>query len=253
MRSCSRADLARLWSNLGVASGDLVMCHSFLPSLGLVEGGARSVISTLLEAIGERGNLVVPAFTYSYFRNEIFDWHLSPSTVGVLGDVARAEPGAVRSLDPAFSMACIGPDAESLMRRESPNSFGPGSIYERLHESGLRILLLGVDFTAMSLFMHLERLIGVHYRYDKRFEGLTRKDGRIFEDAVVHFVRDLDIDFVNDRTDTGRELEADPRCHHARLGFGRHILMDGKSIEEVVRRRVARDPFALVRHPARAP
>ena len=250
MRSSSREDLRKLWADLKIGPGDLVMCHSFVGALGQIEGGVPSIIETLQEAVGPEGHLVFPTFTYSYFDNEVFDWNESPSTVGILGDIARQTPGAVRSLDPVFSMVCLGPNAEALMARNSIYSFGEDSIYGKLHRANCKILLLGVNFTAMSLFMHLERLLGVPYRYDKKFSGRTRKDGVLYEDEAVHYVRDMTIDFDNDRTEIGQILEADSRCHSARLGYKKHLCMASHAIAEIVKKQFDLNPYNLVRYPA---
>ena len=100
----------------------------------------------------------------------------------------------------------------------------------------------------MSLFMHLERLSGVPYRYDKHFQGVTRKDGRLFKDAAVHYVRDMDIDFDNDRSEIGKILEADPRCRSARRGYRSHLYMPSAAIAEVVQNRLDANPYSLVRY-----
>ena len=47
---------------LGLASGDVVMMHSSLSSLGFVDGGAETVINGILDAIGGEGTLMVPVF-----------------------------------------------------------------------------------------------------------------------------------------------------------------------------------------------
>ena len=52
------ADLRRL----GVQSGDLLMIHSSLRSLGHVVGGAPTVVDALLEILGPTGTLVGPSF-----------------------------------------------------------------------------------------------------------------------------------------------------------------------------------------------
>ena len=48
------ADLQRL----GVNAGDLVMVHSSLRSLGMVDEGAQTVVDAFLDALGPSGTLV---------------------------------------------------------------------------------------------------------------------------------------------------------------------------------------------------
>ena len=54
------ADLQRL----GVNAGDLVMVHSSLRSLGMVDEGAQTVVDAFLDALGPSGTLVGPSITF---------------------------------------------------------------------------------------------------------------------------------------------------------------------------------------------
>jgi aminoglycoside 3-N-acetyltransferase len=248
----SASPLRELWRALGIGPGQVILCHSFLPSLGRLVPGPEVVVDTLLEAIGPDGTLVAPTFTYSYFRGEVYDVQQSPSRVGLLGDVVRSRPEAVRSRDPNFSMAAIGAAAGPLMRRASAHSFGPGSPYDQLMQADVRALLLGVDYTALPLFMHLEKLHGVAYRYDKPFSGTTRDQGREVADMTIHFVRDMEQGTTTDRTRIGPLIDAQPECVRRTFGYGEHRLVPGAVVARVVSEQLARDPHCLLKEPAGA-
>jgi aminoglycoside 3-N-acetyltransferase len=247
MVKTSSEKLDSLWGELGIREGDQVMCHSFLPSLGLLEGGGAAVVQSLRKATGDSGNLVFPSFTYSYCEGQIFNWNYSRSAVGVLGDLAKEFPGSERSLDPNFSMVCLGPDSRELMERSSKHSFGQDSIYHRLFLRNFKMLFLGVDFTALSLFMHLEKLIGVSYRYDKKFSGKTIKDQRSFPDEAIHFVRNLETRFSSDRRPIGEVLARHPQCRRAFCGFRSHWCMPALAIGDLVFDKVRQNPYFLIK------
>lgn len=247
MVKTSLNDLAKLWMELGIRRGDNVMCHSFLPSLGLIEGGAAAVIHSMLKAVGNSGSIVFPSFTYSYCNNQVFDWHNTRSTVGVLADLAKEISGSERSLDPNFSMVCLGPNASEIMERKSKHSFGEESIYHKIFQKNFKMLLLGVDFTALSLFMHLEKLLKVEYRYDKTFFGKTIKDKIEFTDEAIHFVRDLDINFSTDRKPIGEILAGHPDCRKTFCGFRPHWCIPALTIGDLVFDKVRSEPYFLIR------
>ena len=63
MKKITRQVLVDDLKRLGVRDGDCVMLHSSLSSLGLVEGGADTVVEAFLDAMGPQGTLLTPAFT----------------------------------------------------------------------------------------------------------------------------------------------------------------------------------------------
>lgn len=192
MQRTSRLEMEELLRGLGLGRGDRVFVHAFLPSLGLVEGGLAGVSGAFRTVIGDEGTLIVPTFSASYRRGEIYDVVSSPSFNGAFSEYVRRQPSAVRNLDPLFSFAAIGPDAASLMHRGSKNCFGAGSGYDRLFAAGVKFIGLGVHWDqGYSFMMHLERLAEVPFRVEQRFDGVTRNLERDeFPDWAVHFVRD---------------------------------------------------------------
>ena len=241
-----RAELAELWRRLGIRPGMIVLCHSFLGALGRVEGGTGAVVESLLAAIGAEGTLIAPTFTYSYFKEEIYDPDETPSTVGALGDVVRSTPGAVRNLDPNFSNAGIGPMAAPLLKVDGPESFGVSSVYARLVQADCRILLLGVDYTALPLFMHLEAMNRVPYRHSKTFHGRLRVAGEVKMTTAIHHVRDAVMDPQSDRRRIGAIIDREPDLAFADLPYGRARMVPASTVARVVTRELARDPLILL-------
>ncbi len=258
MKTVSRADLVAFWGRLGLRPGQIVLCHSFLPSLGRpATSPEEDVLGSLLDVLGPDGTLFAPAFTYSYFRNEVYDVQTSPSTVGVLGDLVRAHPGAVRSRDPNFSNAGIGPLAGLFLARPTKRSFGPDTFYDRLVQADAQMLLVGVDFTALPLFMHIERMNGVPYRYEKTFTGITRDadeetTDKETADEAIHFVRALELAFVNDRRTVGARIEADPACRVERFGYGVHRLTTARTVVRITQAHLRESPHGLIRFETKA-
>ena len=69
----TKQDLINLFRALEINSGDTVVAHTALFSLGLIEDGVGGFYNSLRNVIGDNGTLIVPTFTYSFRRNEIFD------------------------------------------------------------------------------------------------------------------------------------------------------------------------------------
>lgn len=56
----TRDTVAAQLGTLGVETGEILLVHSSLSSLGWVCGGAVAVVQGLLDALGQMGTLVVP-------------------------------------------------------------------------------------------------------------------------------------------------------------------------------------------------
>jgi aminoglycoside 3-N-acetyltransferase len=147
-----RADLCAALCDLGLAAGDSLIVHSACRTLGPVEGGADTVLDALLEVIGPGGNLVLPTFNYTRPLPEPhFDPAETPARTGILPELGRRRPGAVRSLHPTHSVAVIGPAAEALTRdHHRCRALGVGSPIDRLAQRGGKVLLIGVGHTSNS-------------------------------------------------------------------------------------------------------
>lgn len=204
----SRCDMDQLVARLGVGAGDRVCIHAFVPSLGVVEGGLKGIFDAIKGHVGKSGTIIVPTFSASFRRNQIYDVEHTKSYNGAFSEYVRQQPGAVRSHCPLFSMAAMGAEAERLMERRSSNCFGTGSVYETLFASGVKFLSFGVGWDqGYTFFMHLERLAGIPARHDEVFKGTTRlPGGREIRDQAVHFVRVMNPPWRRDRGRVGRRL-----------------------------------------------
>ena len=127
---------------IGLASGDAVVVHASLHAVGL---GADEVIGALLDAVGPRGLVVMPTFTYD---NEAFAPDL-PGRTGTLAEAFRRRPDALRSAHPTYSVAAVGTGAADLLDgHDRAGATGVDSPLGRLAAAGGHVLLLGVGHTA---------------------------------------------------------------------------------------------------------
>lgn len=155
--------------NIGVQKDDLIMLQSSLKSVGMVEGGADTVIDALLHVLGEGGMLMVPTFTYSYTGKEdasAFDIRSTPvCNTGIISETLRKREEAERSDHPSYSFAAIGKNSKALVSDHPINSpLGIGSPLHRLAEMGGKILLLGVGLNRNSLIHTAEAVAGMQYQ-----------------------------------------------------------------------------------------
>ncbi len=171
------SDIAAHLRELGVQTGDLLMVHASLRSIGPVEGGADGVLDALVTAVGSDGTvlMVLGALDEWAWVNERpeperaallrdadpFDALETPADpeVGALAEVFRTRPGTLVSDHPEGRFAASGRVAEHLTR-DVPwhDYFGPGSPLERLVDAGGRVLRLGADPDTVTLLHYAEYL-----------------------------------------------------------------------------------------------
>lgn len=183
MTGVTCGQLVRDFRRLGVTTGQTLLVHASLRSLGWVSGGADAVVSALRQALGPGGNIVVPASTEANsdtsrkhreriahmtanqvkrYREEMpaFDPATTKSGAGAIAERVRKSAGAVRSDHPQSSFAAIGPDAEYLMADHRLNShLGEYSPLAKLYKMDALILMIGVGYRSCTAF-HL-----AEYRY----------------------------------------------------------------------------------------
>lgn len=200
--------------SLGVEPGRTLMVHSSLSALGYVLGGAPTVIWALVDAIGPRGTLVMPAFspqvsdpvTWPGLRlseQELavasthapsFDSETTPTTTGAIPEAFRRWPGTRRSPHPQVSITARGPLAAKICS-EHPLSFGEGSgsPFEKLYEIDADVLLLGVGYNRATILHFAESQMKGGRLKTRRFP-LDEPNGRrwvevpdVGDDLDTHF------------------------------------------------------------------
>ena len=253
LRKTSIAELTDLFSALGAKAGDTAVLHSALFTLGRIENGLAGLYEALRATVGDEGTIVVPTFTFSFRRGEVFDVRSSPvkADLGAFPEHVRLRDDAIRSLDPYLSMAAIGPRAEALMERRGHDTLGAGSTFELLFEDDCIFLAVGITYsTGLAAFMHLERLAEVDYRIPMRFEGKSAGyDGVMYDDYVIHFVRDESRFPYHcmDRGPRGRKMEEAGVSTAVDLGSGHHFALRAGPFMDYVLAGLRKDPYCMIK------
>ena len=170
-KSGLKQDLA----SMGITSGDTLLVHASMKSIGPVEGGADTVLDALSETLRD-GLLCLPAHTWSNINaeNPLLEQDKTPVCVGVLPELFRKRPGVFRTLHPTHSLSLLGRDAAAFgageEKKETPCA--PDSCYGRLARRGAKVLLIGVDFSRNTLLHCVEEIADVPGRITESYEPL---------------------------------------------------------------------------------
>ena len=153
----------------GMRRGGTALVHSSLSSMGIVPGGAETVVQGLLSALGETGTLLMPALSYAHvdMAHPVFDMRRTPSNVGAIPEHFRRRRGTVRSIHPTHSVCGVGPDTDEILgshqRDESP--CGANSPFRRLRDCGGQILFLGCGLRPNTSMHGVEELVEPPYLF----------------------------------------------------------------------------------------
>jgi aminoglycoside 3-N-acetyltransferase len=158
------ADLRRM----GIRSGDVLIVHASMKRIGWVRGGPQAVVRELQRTLTRSGTLLMPAFSYSleriYEPAEPFDPGASPAQTGFLSETFRRSHDVVRSLHPTHSVCAWGRGARDLVgEHESRSGLGAETPFHRAAQRGARVLMIGCDFTSLSLVHVAEALADAPY------------------------------------------------------------------------------------------
>lgn len=190
-------DLVQAFIELGISQNDTVVVHSDVLKIGIPKeyveekkNPCEVIYTALRSVIGNNGTVVVPTFSYSFCKGEVYDVDNTPSDVGSFGNWVRQQNSAVRNADPLFSFTAIGPKAE-LVNFSGNNSFSTtSSAMKNFFDENVKLLFIGVDLLYFT-YIHLaeQMIFGLQHRFDKIFSGTVRKNGNESKVRWIYPVR----------------------------------------------------------------
>jgi len=161
----TRDELLRVCEGLDLR-GNQVVVHASLSSLGHMHGGADAVCGALLEAVGDSGTVLKPAFTYAETlpcggsKPTVYHPDLPVSReIGAVAEAFRRLPGALRSNHPTHSFAAAGRQARNLLSTQRDNNpLGP---LKKLNVGQGFVLMLGTSLHAATAIHLAEEHLGL--------------------------------------------------------------------------------------------
>ncbi len=178
--SATRTSLLHDLRALGVRSGDLLMVHSSVRNVGPILGGVNVLVQALFDAVGPEGTIAAYVDFEPFFEEDddpehipVFDKRIAHAARdhGVLHEALRNWPGALRSDHPDAGVVAIGSRAEWLTADHPfQYGYGTGSPFDKFHQAGGRVLMLGAPLDTITMLHYAEFLANipgkrvVHYR-----------------------------------------------------------------------------------------
>jgi len=170
----SYQDLLHGFQQIPLTPSQVIMVHSSYKSLGGVDGGAQVVIDALLKRAGPDGTVLFPNFNFqSWTETHYFDVSETNSNMGIIGELARLRPEAVRTPHPIYSFAGFGKYKELFGAYDDKEAYGPNSAFALFHKLNGVIISIGLHWNStFSLHHYVEYNTGCDYRRVKNFSGI---------------------------------------------------------------------------------
>jgi len=191
-------DIKKSLETAGIYRGDTLMIHgdaSVASQLSSIPKGFRldTLFNEIIDYLGSEGTLIVPSFSYSFTRGEIFKVNSSEGRVGLFSEAFRRKFPNLRTRHPIFSVVVFGKYKDLYLNATIEDCFGEGTIFDLLYKQNAKLMNLGCDL--MMTFTHyVEQDFGVTYRYFKEFRGNIVDEQTILNNVKCrYFVGDLNI------------------------------------------------------------
>jgi len=226
----SQRNLLEILRKVGIEKSDTICVHSDLVKLGKPATNSKNeflerIMESLIESVGSTGTIIMPTFTYSFCKGEVYDVEKTPSTVGILTEYFRKMQQVKRTKDAIFSHAVYGKDQEYYLDIGN-DCFGKKSIYEKMHQKNAKLVLLGTRTKEFTFFHYIEQSIGVPYRFTKRFKGEIREKTTVSDSYFDYYVRYLDKPSIIDSDKIAAFLSQKGSFREEKLGYGEIVSVE---------------------------
>ena len=142
----------------------------------------KIIFQELKKIIGKNGNLIVPAFSYSWGddkRNKIFKIKKTRPETGIFPNYLLNKSGVIRTKDPMFSFLIFGKDKNKL-KNIGNSSFGKKSLYEKINNNKTYLVSFGLNKFDPTFVHYVEEYFDgnfekINYRFLKKFSGFFER------------------------------------------------------------------------------
>ena len=211
----------------GIKKGDTVMLHGDAGIAAQLDPSIKNKLGIFFDQIinyvGERGTILVPAFTYGSCKSKYFDHNKSPSELGLFSENFRKKKFVKRTKNPIFSFSIYGKKFKYFNSADTSTCFGKNSIFDLFHKVDGKIICLGCDLDRITFTHYVEEFFGVQYRYYKTFKILTKYKNSKKIISISYYVRKLKVPSKIDLQTLYSHLKKNKKIKE--IDFGRYNFL----------------------------
>jgi aminoglycoside N3'-acetyltransferase len=200
------------------------------------------------------GNIMIPTFSYTYAKNQVFDILETPSDVGLVTEFLRERYPYKRTIDPFFSYLVFGEKGSAHFKIGDYECFGEKSLIGDLFTQDGYICSVGDVFHNTPTEVHyIEKLLNVHYRFNKVFNGIIKDyEGKHHQQKTTFYCRKYLHEIFPDMTRLESDLKKSNLFEYWHVD---HMDFEIQAISfhrlyDFVKDKLARDPGYLCSTPS---
>ena len=151
---CRRLELPEfnlMLSDMGIQIGDVLIVHAAWRGCYALQATPNEVIASLKQCVGEEGTLLMPCYGADPIH---FDVCHTPSAAGVLSELLRNDPKAMRSGFPNAAMCGVGPEAEEILSTHIKSKYAfdeQSPYYKAIINHRAKVLLIGLPLRTAKI------------------------------------------------------------------------------------------------------
>ena len=223
--------------------------------LGNSNESRLNFFNEILNKVAEGGgNVILPAFSYSFCRDEIFDINDSSTTLGASHEYIRSRNSSRRTSDGVFSYLIFGtlPIFKEYMHQRLRNDcFGESSLLNKVLQADGWISSIGGVIQSTTEIHHVEKKLDVQYRFDKKFSGTIVNKDNSYQQESIFFCRDLNFYkktlLGSDLTNLYKDLSSKKKMKE--ININNDFLLDYVSygdIYDTTKEEISKNPYYLL-------
>ena len=141
------------------------------------------------------GNIAIPTYSYSYVENKPYDMRNTSSNIDEVSEYLRKKNVIKRTIDPNFSYLLFGNNFSTRhFEIGDSSSFGSDSLIDDVFLQDGYLGAIGGALEYLTEIHFIEKKLGVDYRFDKKFKGVTiSNSGKKKNSTTTFFCRDLSL------------------------------------------------------------
>jgi len=221
-------ELEKAIKDIKINTGDSIFLSTNIGSVGIPKSNNKNLLlassrwlyTALQKKIGEKGNIFVPTYSYSFAKKiKVYDPKNTKSDIGYFPNFFLKQANIIRSIDPMISISGIGPDAKKILTKIPNNSYGNDSVFERfLALKNLKCLHFGLGYNWVPFVHYLDWKNNVPFRFEKFFSGKIKLNKKKIDYNWNYYARELRKETVSNGYKIGKMAKLKKLYKNTELG-----------------------------------